>query len=744
MVQNRTFSIKRAVAMKMKKNITALALCVMLCWAIIGSAAAETSSFTNSETSRENASVAIQTAATQSATPAVQPEEGNAAVEYLHEEQFSTDHSVAGVSSQFVEYFHAGDWDISLAKFTLHYTATQLEDTDVSSITLSINGTPFYSERVVPSFDYKAYELTLALPISAIKDGQNSITVESYMRTEDGTCCTDNKSGAAWMTISKESTISLQYLPLGTCNTVADFCKNFVSVDALENMQSAAYVRSNADDTELTTAAIILAGISGQAAMHYDNIALKTADEKEALLSSKYSIYVSKYASLPSVIADGLSTEEKQAAQSDAVLALLKLGENCNVLLITGTRDDALINAARLIGNASYIAQAKHTWRSVTNDENVLMPKKEISQYMKLTESGTQLAGASNPSASYYIELPDNRKLSYSSQLSLSMRYSDNLDFNRSLVTVYINDTAIGSKKLEEKKAQGDTELFDIPTDLQINGNFTIKVMFNLETVSNSCICENGKTQWAWISSESILKLTAENVDSILFEYYPSPFIKDGNLNNVVAVLPDSPGEASLNALRQIMLTLGRNLDGNAGALRVVHASNVSDLSDSNIISIGKYKDNTLAQQNNDKAFFRFCSDGTTLCSNEKMLIDPNYGASLGTVQLLDSPYSNEKRALMLVTGVSDEAMLRGVKYIGFSDNLWKIYGDGYVTDGIDVFPFRFKADNAKTHDIAKDMLSRTDIGNVAISAGLVIILTLVSLILLLRKHRKTRKGNKE
>lgn len=716
----------------------------MLCRIVIGSAAAETSAYNVSEKNCESDSVAIVTATVQSASPTVPPEAENVTAECLHEEQFSSDHSVSGVSSQFSEYFYAGNWGISSAQITLRYTATQLEDTDVSSLTLSLNGTPFYSERVVPSIDDKACELTLSLPISAIKNGQNSITVESYLRTEGGTCCTDNKSKADWMMISKESTVSLQYLPLDACNTVAEFCKDFVSIDALENKQSAVAVRSGAGNTELTTAAIVLAGISNQAAMYYDNIALYEADDEKALLSGKYSIFVSDYVSLPSDIAKRLSAAQKQAAQNGAVLALLKLEENCNVLLITGSSTDALINTARLVGNSAYIQQMKTTFRSVSEKENVLMPKKEINQYMLLTESGTSLAGASNPSVSYYIELPNNRKLSYSSQLSLSMRYSDNLDFDRSLVTVYINDTAIGSKKLEEKKAQGDTEVFDIPSDLQVNGNFAVKVMFNLETVGNSCSCDEGEAQWAWVSSDSVLKITSENVDSILYEYYPSPFVKDGTLNNVVAVLPESPGVADLGALRQIMLTLGRSLDDNAGTLRVTHASAVGDLSDSNIISIGKYKNNALAQQNNDKAFFRFSTDGMTLCSNEKLLIDSNYGASLGTVQLLESPYSTEKRALMLVTGVNDEAMLRGVKYIGFSDNLWKIYGDGYVTDGVDVFSYRFKADNAKIQNIPKAVLSRTDIGSVAVTASLVIILVLVSLILLLRKHRKPRKGNLE
>ncbi len=87
----------------------------------------------------------------------------------LHEEQFSSDHNMNDLFSSFSEYFSSGNWNISEARIVLSYTVTQIVDRDLSSITLSINGQPFYSQRVDPSADGEELTLTVLIPTSFIK-----------------------------------------------------------------------------------------------------------------------------------------------------------------------------------------------------------------------------------------------------------------------------------------------------------------------------------------------------------------------------------------------------------------------------------------------------------------------------------------------------------------------------------------------------------------------------------------------
>jgi len=725
--------------LRINKKLSALILVLVLCASgLAGTAGA----LANSETAAQQIQPkAAQGATAQSAVALdAASDAGNAGL-FVHEEAFLSDHSLTGLFDQCVKNFNTGDWAIKDAVVKLRYTATQLADNTLSSMTLTLNGQIFYSQRIEPSVNGETQELTVALPIDAITEGQNTLTIDTYVRTADSLPCVDDVSKANWMMIFKESIVSIQYLPQAPCDTVAQFYTQFTSIDALENRQSAVVIRPDADNAELTAAALILSGVSGQAQMFYDNMALETADD---ISNSLYRLYVSTYAELPAGLKNALSPEEQQAAQNNAVLALINGGGGSKLLLLTGSDDAALINAARLFGNDSYVTQLRKTWKSVSATDSVLMEKQETQQYLPLTETGTYLKGAFRQSASYYISFPENRLLAYSSQISLSMRYAENLDFDRSLVTVYINDEPVGSKKLEKDKAQGDTVVFDIPSDLNVSGNFSVRVSFDLEIKDLWCTLRQDETPWAWISEESLLKLSTVSADALIFQYYPSPFIKDGSFSDTVVVLPSAFGSADLEALREIMLTFGRYLTDNTGNLSVEKASDTSDFKGDNVISIGRYKNNLIAQQLNDKMYFRFSPEGTTLLSNEKMQIDPSYGASLGTVQLFNSPYGDDKRALMIVSGVSDEGMLLGAAYVGSTDNLWKIYGDGFVTDGEDVFPFRFKEDNAQQQTGLSQLLTRSDLRTVAIAAGLVVLLALTAVILLWRKYRRAGKEDKK
>ncbi|WMJ82957.1 cellulose biosynthesis cyclic di-GMP-binding regulatory protein BcsB [Oscillospiraceae bacterium LTW-04] len=653
---------------------------------------------------------------------------------YIHEESFGSDQSLTGLFSQTIRYFQAGEWDIRGATLTLRYDVSQLADNTVSSLTFTLNKTMFYSVRPTPGQNGKTQELLIPIPIDQIKAGQNELTIEAYIRTQDRLPCVDDVSLANWLQIFGDSTVSISYYPTMPCNTLADCYEQFTSIDALENRQSTVFVRDGGTDAELTATTLALAGLSGQAQMAYENIALQSLTDEQTLFSGKYRIFISRYDALLPSVKERLTDEQRQAAEQDAVMTLIK-SNGSNVLLITGNNDAAMINAGMLLGNASYMSQARTLWRRVTADENMLMQKSEITQYRQLTEAGSYVDGLFRQSISYYMELPANRRLSTSSQVSLSMRYSENLDFNRSLVTIYVNDQPIGSKKLDKEKAQGDTIRLDIPADLMVNGNFSVRVSFDLEMQDAWCTLNQGQQPWAYVTNESMLKLMPVDFEGIIFEGYPSPFVKDGSFNNVVMVMPDSPGAADFEALRQITLTFGRFLKDNTGVLRVAHMSNTGDLKQSNVIAIGRLETNLIVQQINNMMFFQFSPQGTTIGSNEKMTIDPNYGTTLGTVQLLNSPYSEQKRALMVVTGVSDNAMLRGVEYIGLTDNLWKLYGDGYVADGVDIFPFRFKEDNAKRESLIEQLASRGDIHKLVLAVGLALMLIVVSAVMLIRKY---------
>ena len=652
----------------------------------------------------------------------------------VHQESFSGDYAMKGLFSSFTESFSAGDWNISEAKLTLRFAVTPLVRQEVSDFTVSFNGQRFYSSRI-PLTKGQQQTIEIPLPVEQIKSGSNSLLVETYLRTTESDPCSEDVSQSSWMSVSRDSFVTLRYTSLAKIDTVADFYRQFTSIDALENRQSAVYVASALQESELTAASWVLSGVSKNAAMFYENLELLYDSQNSAF--RPYSVYVCGYAKLPPRLAGLLSAEQKQAAEKGAVLALVRPTPDQAVLVVTGADSAALVNAGRLFGNADYITQTSSLWRPVTAKETVTFQQEEEGTTQKLTETGTMLNGPFHQEQTYFIRGAGNRILDPGSQVDLVFRYSENLDFNRSLVTVYLNDMPIGSKKLTKQGAQGDTARFYLPVDVEIYGNFNLKVAFDLEIPDLYCTMRQEEMPWAYVTSDSTVTLVSKDSPYLLLEYYPEGFLEDGAMNHLTFVLPDQPQQSELTVLGKTAVAMGRYTQNNSGTMRACTVSEMGNLANENIISIGRFERNAIAQKYRDQMFFRFSEDGSRIVSNEKLQIEPGYGATLGTIQLLNSPYQKENRALLLVTGVTDESMLRAAEYISNSQELWKLKGDGFLVDDATAHFYRFKQDNAKAVPFSQKLSGTPGLPSLILAGSGVLILLAVAAVFLYLKHRK-------
>lgn len=661
-----------------------------------------------------------------------------ATASYTHEEAFSQAHTLEGMFSSFTEYFNTGEWDIQSAQLSLVYATTPLVIEKVSDLTLYINGRPFYSERVQPTSG-AITQLKVDLPVDAIKEGLNSIEVFAYIRTHEDDPCTDDASQMGWMDINVESSVSVAYTPNAQTETIADFYRNFSSIDTLENRQSVVVIPRDATQTELTLAGLALSGMANNAVLFYDNVQLETLDATGSLPSGPYILYIAESSRLAADVSASLDETQRKDAENGALLALVSPAEGQHMLVITGADTQALLNAGRVLGNASYMEQFIMASRAMTAGEDVSMPAGTALQddAIALTATGEYLHGVFRRSHTFYVENDPGRVFAPGSQVELSYRYSDNLDFDRSMVTVYVDGTPIGSRQLTASGSNGSELILVIPDTLDVQGNFTVEVAFDLELEDIWCTQRAEEMPWAYITPESTLNAVWKKTDKLLFDYYPSPFIQDGLMNNVVIVLPDAPSGIDLDAFREISLSLGRYLRDNRGSLQVLHMSEAGSLSGQNTILIGHIAENPLAAAQNSAMYFRFSDDQTTLLSNEKMLIDPAYGARLGTAQLLDAGNGN---ATLVLTAVRDEEVAYAASYLGDTAKIDALSGDAYIASSTGIQSFKFKMDNDKTPSLYDQLLAQKDMMRLVLIGGGVALILAVAAVLMIVKYR--RRGN--
>jgi cellulose synthase operon protein B len=640
------------------------------------------------------------------------------------------------VQQQFFQLYDY--WNVKEIRFNLDYQISQTSKNNISSMTLSVNGHKFYSFRPAEA-DQGKQHLSVQVPAEWVTTGVNSILVEGYIRTNaNDQTCTQDVGPDNWLQVYDSSGIEVHYTAKPYSGAIQDFHNRFAGPDMVKNGKNAIIIPVDGEDSELETAAYVLSGYAKANTLTDKEIPLspyspEQVKDKEAV------VLIALYDRLPEEfkkLVDGADLEKK------ALIRLVK-PDTQPTLVITSKNPDRLIQAGRFAANSALMTQLTGDTKWVEEGTDVSIPASPISKIIPLTENGDKLTGEYHQEKSYFVQLPSNRSIADSSKISMDFRYAQNLDFTRSMVTILVNNTPIGSKKLTKELANGDTLTFTIPKNIAVSGNFSVTAAFDLELPSAWCSPNQDQMPWAFITKDSMLQLSTKDRTDLQFEHYPYPFLRDGIYNRVAVVLPEKRDDYTYRTLSNVINLLGHYADGNTGEVKFLpERTGPEVLKDRNLIVIGSYKDNAVIRDINGKLYFRYDSNGSGFLSNEKMSIDADYGKSVGTLQLIPSPYGSG-RGLLAVTGAGSEQAYLASKLIANEKNRWKAFGDGILADKDGkVQAHRFKAAAAEpSNSVVDEVLQRSDVLAFTVAVVMVLLLILVSLILLIRKHMKKRGG---
>ncbi|MFC3804120.1 cellulose biosynthesis cyclic di-GMP-binding regulatory protein BcsB [Cohnella sp. GCM10012308] len=656
-----------------------------------------------------------------------------------------TDTTLDGNVSYKQQFFQVpAYWKVGQVKVALDYKASPLAQDKLSSVTISVNGTAVTSFRPVAS-ESARQRMVVEVPASALIEGTNTLTIQGHIVSGDEQVqiCTPTYYADKWFQIYKSSSIIVGYTPLPLANAIADFATRFTGLDTLARQDNAIAVPKDANASELEAAVYALSGLakSGGAGTKGVPLLAYGIDDND-IADKKLVVAVAMRDRLPA----SLRALIPDAALGDKAVIRLVDANGQPTLVATSDNAALLVKAGRLIGNASLLEQLSGPVKEVTENTEVASPVSNITKVVSLTDVGDQVTGVNHRTKDYFVALPANRSVAEASKLSLQFRYAKNLDFDRSLVTVLVDGKPIGSKKLTEALADGDSLNLTIPKNMNLSGNFTITAAFDLELKNNvSCVLPQDQMPWAFIDADTALQLNTKDRTELLFNNYPYPFLRDGIYNQVGVVLPEARDANTYRTIGNLFNLLGQYAEGNAGEVRFFGTDVTSDqLKDRNVIAIGSYADNPVIRNANNSLYFKYNAAGTGFVSNEKMSIDEEYGKRIGSLQLIVSPYESG-HGLLAVTGAESRYAYLASKLIASESTLWKVYGDGAVTDmDGDIHAYRFKLEAAPAQPSAvADILDRGDVLAFTVAAVSILLLVLLSLILLIRKHRRKRRDVK-
>lgn len=657
------------------------------------------------------------------------------AADKTYQTVFGTDKTAQGKFTTTKQNFTIENyWDVSSAKAKLVYTITQLNEKEISTMTLKINDVAFYSFR--PDKTNKGTrQMEVEIPKDKLKKGVNVLSVESFVYTDlpDGRCTIDD-TPANWLQFDKTSAVNVTYSDKAFKQTIADFGERFTGIDTVKSQQGAVAVLENAGDTELGAALEGLSGFSSANTLEDKNIPFGKYEEAKTRDGKNYIALFSSYDNLPTAIKSQIKADKKLETQ--ALFQVVTAG-NTNTLVVTSKSNDALKKAGKLIANQNYLSQLGTNSKWLTTDEKIDTPANNVDKNTKLTTSGDKLKGIGHVTQDYFISMPANRSASTGTEVSLDFRYAQNLDFEHSLVTILVNGKPIGSQKLSAKKANGDKVTFQIPSDLNVKGDFSVTVAFDLVLTNNYCgFISDSEIPWAYITPESTINLNTTEETDLLFEQYPYPFVADGDFNNAMVVVPDKLTTEDTDSLANIFNLLGRFHDGNRGSLTAVHAKNWDKAKkDANVIAVGTMNNNPVIKNANDDLYFQYDKTGSYFLSNEKISIEKNYGKGLGSVQLIKS----EGMQILAVTGPETTQTELGSELIASKANLAEIYGDGAIVDNDNtIHSYRFKkVADTQDESFGTKISNNKEVTVFGAFALLTVVLLGVAVLLILRKYRR-------
>ncbi|MBC1989982.1 cellulose biosynthesis cyclic di-GMP-binding regulatory protein BcsB [Listeria seeligeri] len=657
------------------------------------------------------------------------------AAEKTYQTVFGTDKTAQGKFTTTKQNFTIENyWDVSSAKAKLVYTITQLNEKEISTMTLKINDVAFYSFRPDKT-DKGTRQIEVEIPKDKLKKGVNVLSVESFVYTDlpDGRCTIDD-TPANWLQFDKTSAVNVTYSDKAFKQTIADFGERFTGIDTVKSQQGAVAVLENAGDTELGAALEGLSGFSSANTLEDKNIPFGKYEEAKTRNGKNYIALFSNYDHLPAAIKSQIKADKKLETQ--ALFQVVTAG-NTNTLVVTSKSNAALKKAGKLIANQNYLSQLGTNSKWLTTDEKIDTPANNVDKNTKLTTSGDKLKGIGHVTQDYFISMPANRSASTGTEVSLDFRYAQNLDFEHSLVTILVNGKPIGSQKLSAKKANGDKVTFQIPSDLNVKGDFSVTVAFDLVLTNNYCgFISDSEIPWAYITPESTINLNTTEETDLLFEQYPYPFVANGDFNNAMVVVPDKLTTEDTDSLANIFNLLGRFHDGNRGSLTAVHAKNWDKAKkDANVIAVGTMNNNPVIKNANDDLYFQYDKTGSYFLSNEKISIEKNYGKGLGSVQLIKS----EGMQILAVTGPGTTQTELGSELIASKANLAEIYGDGAIVDNDNtIHSYRFKkAADTQDESFGTKISNNKEVTVFGAFALLTVVLLGVAVLLILRKYRR-------
>lgn len=654
---------------------------------------------------------------------------------------FDKDIKMSGVVSSTDKFFTIEDnWSVEDAKIKLVLTKSELLDVDYSTVTVLINDTPISSQKLDGNKEYKK-ELFIQIPKDLIQGGYNKITVKAYKTISD-VVCRDDANTANWLVIHKESNVDVQYSYKDTQNILSQFDNTYLKEDNGSRLTTSILVPDNYSSSELSSGMIFSANFGEK--KKYDNFSFEFSTYSNLKNKNDDIIFIGKGTDSPEDILKLFNDNERSILNDNCIIKQIEspFNKESKMLIIMSNDDDLLIKGSKLITSNDLIKDLNISSIVINKDSEVddlVTEERTDRTYLKdLGYENLMVKGPFNQEIILDINIPKNKVVAEGSKIKFDIRYAENLDFDRSLMTVYLNDTPIGSKRLYIAKADNDTFEASIPSDILGKNYYQVKVAFDLNVKDLQCVTRDVDNPWAYIVNTSYIQFDYEDNNELTFSNYPYPFVLDNNFNYLKIVVPDSMTSKDLSNISNIVSFMGRDTKYNLGNVEIIKASEFKkDDNKANVIIYGTPNTNSILKDINSNLNLKFNSDFSAFETNDKVKFIGEYSSQIASIQLIKSPYNSDFGA-MIITSTDNNDLNLAARYLNDLSLTKSLRGDTVLIDRNGSVEDLYYNTKEKVDEVKEEKLKINKEGEIFIivAIGLFITITIVA-IMMVKKYKK-------
>lgn len=643
-------------------------------------------------------------------------------------------------------------WECGYAYAQIEFTLSQMIQDDVpATLSFLVNNTPVYTCKM--DYQYgRSQIIYVEIPLELLKEDFNVFDVTGYVRLYDEEGCIDDFSGANWVHISKDSFVEVGYELLPHGDSIACYPYPFISSVDHSGEQTCVAVSDAVNDSELAAALLLRADLAAET-QEEDNITLCRFQDRSK--NSSGTVLVSLASNLPDAIAEKLTEDELENTRM-RVTALVKFihdEKGDPLLLITSQNPECLMEGAMMLVDETRVTQEKGSTAWVLDNASQKIRESDVESQMmasrytieEIVGSGISYTGPFHQEYILYLPFSGGHALANSSKISLQFRYSENLDFRRSLITVSWGDVPIASKQLSREYAHGDSLSFTMPEDVIGTSASTLKISFDLELPELFCTPRMEDMPWAYVTGDSSLYLPMGASGRLSFDLRPYPFVESSLFNDLMVVIPDMPTAAELDTLGRVVALYGENITP-YGNIQVQRAS-AMDLEDAdyNIITLGTFENNVLIQQLNPLLAFPYGQDGIAFESSREQILSDSYARRIALMELLPWEYG-ENKSILVVGGLDDDTMELINTFLRKDSNTWTLAGDTVlIDDSAEARSYRFlEHKTVQEEPDLKEFLkeNKESVIFTVTATGAMALLFIGCLLILLRIYGRNKKDN--